>query len=122
MMTKAECLSDFGEFANKSYPCLVSVAMNLIGGKYKAVILYHLQDGKKRFGELHAQVHGVTEAILSRELKQLEKSGLITRRSFGTKPPLKVEYALTDFGKGCLPVIEVITAWGNQIMAKARVC
>lgn len=115
---KTECLSDFVRFNDKIYPCPVSVAMDLTGGKWKAVILYHLQDGTKRFGELHTHLIGATEAVLSRELKQLERNGLIARQAFGEKPPLRVEYSLTDFGRSFLPVLAQITEWGNRVIAE----
>ena len=113
---KTECLSDFVRFNDKTYPCPVSVAMDLVGGKWKAVILYHLQDGAKRFGELHTHLIGATEAVLNRELKQLEQNGLIARQAFGEKPPLRVEYSLTDFGRSFLPVLAQITEWGNRVI------
>lgn len=115
---KTECLSDFVRFNDKIYPCPVSVAMDLTGGKWKAVILYHLQDGTKRFGELHTHLIGATEAVLSRELKQLERNGLIARQAFGEKPPLRVEYSLTDFGRSFLPVLAQITEWGNGVIVE----
>ena len=70
--------------------------MVLVGGKWKAVILYHLQNEAKHFGELHAQLPGITEAILSRRLKQLEQDGLVSRQVFGSKPPLRTEYMLPN--------------------------
>ncbi|MDO4642065.1 MAG: helix-turn-helix domain-containing protein [Neisseria sp.] len=113
---KTECLSDFVDFGGKTYPCPISVAMDLIGGKWKAVILYHLQDEPRRFGELRAALISVTEAILSRQLKQLELDGLISRQVFGDKPPLKTQYELTAFGRSCLPVLAAITDWGNEVV------
>ena len=90
--------------------------MDLVGGKWKAVILYHLQGGAKRFGELHKSLSGVTEAVLSRQLKQLEGDGLISRQVFGSRPPLKTEYALTAFGRSFLPALQMLTDWGNQVI------
>ena len=88
--------------------------MDLVGGKWKAVILYHLQEGSKRFGELHSHLRDATETILSRQLKQLEHSGLVSRRVYGSKPPLRSEYALTEFGRSFLPVLAALTEWGNR--------
>lgn len=113
---KTECRSNAFAFNGKTYPCTLSVAMDLVSGKWKAVILYHLQDGAKRFGELHAQLHDATEAVLSRSLKQLERDGLVLRQVFGSKPPLKTEYALTDFGRSFLPVLAMLTEWGNHVV------
>ena len=83
------------------------------------MILYHLQTGEKRFGELHKAMAGVTEMTLSLQLKQLEKDELIERQAYGNKPPLKVVYRLTDFGQTFIPVLEALTAWGNSI-AKSK--
>lgn len=110
-----ECKSDFVKVNNKVYPCTVSLAMDLIGGKWKAVILYHLKDVDKRYNELRREMPGVTERTLSLQLKQLEDDGLISRKVFGEKPPLKVVYSLTDFGRSFNPVLEAIVGWGNEI-------
>ncbi len=112
---KTECLSDYVAFKDKKYPCTVSLTMDLIGGKWKAVILYHLRSGAKRYNELHKENPAITEMTLSLQLKQLEKDGLVSRRVFGKKPPVKVVYNLTDFGRSFIPLLEVITALGNQI-------
>jgi len=88
--------------------------MNLVGGKWKAVILYHLKDDVKRYSELRKEMPAITEMTLSLQLKQLENDGLVSRKVYGKKPPLKVVYNLTDFGKSFVPVLEAITEWGNQ--------
>ena len=111
---KTECRSNAFAFNGKAYPCTLSVAMDLVGGKWKAVILYHLQEGSKRFGELHSHLRDATETILSRQLKQLEHSGLVSRRVYGSKPPVCSEYALTEFGRSFLPVLAALTEWGNR--------
>jgi DNA-binding HxlR family transcriptional regulator len=110
-----ECKSDFIKVKNKVYPCTVSVAMDLVGGKWKAVILYHLKDADKRYNELRREMPGVTERTLSLQLKQLEDDDLISRKVYGKKPPLKVVYSLTDFGRTFNPVLEAIIGWGNEI-------
>ena len=111
---KTECRSGAFAYNGNIYPCTLSVAMDLVGGKWKAVILYHLQEGSKRFGELHSHLRDATETILSRQLKQLEHSGLVSRRVYGSKPPLRSEYALTEFGRSFLPVLAALTEWGNR--------
>ncbi|MGS2761310.1 winged helix-turn-helix transcriptional regulator [Sinomicrobium sp. M5D2P9] len=113
---KDECIGDYVKLKGKVYPCSVSLTMDLIGGKWKAVILYHLTDAKKRFSELRREMPSVTEMTLSLQLKQLERDGLISRRVYGRKPPVKVVYSLTDFGKSFIPVLESITKWGNQVV------
>jgi len=113
---KKECLGNHVKVGEKIYPCSVSVAMDLVGGKWKTVILYHLKDGGKRFSEIRKELFSVTEMTLSLQLKQLEKDGLISRKVYGRKPPIKVVYNLTDFGRSFIPVLDAITNWGNQIV------
>ncbi|RQO65159.1 transcriptional regulator [Pedobacter sp. KBW06] len=115
---KTECISDYVTLNGKVYPCTISLAMDLIGGKWKAVILYHLKDAEKRYNELRKEVPTITEMTLSLQLKQLEKDGLVLRKVYGKKPPIKVIYSLTDFGKTFTPVLETITNWGNQIVSE----
>ena len=112
---KTECISDYVKLKEEIFPCTVSLAMSLVGGKWKAVILYHLKDKAKRYNELRKDIPSVTEMTLSLQLKQLEKDGLVSRKVYGDKPPIKVIYSLTDFGKTFVPILEAITAWGNQI-------
>lgn len=104
------------ELNGKTYPCTVSLAMDLVGGKWKSVILYHLKDEEKRYNELRKEIHAITEMTLSLQLKQLEESGLVSRRVYGDKPPIKVIYSLTDFGKTFIPALEAINDWGHLIV------
>lgn len=115
---KAECATDFVKLNEKTYPCTISLTMDLVGGKWKTVILYHLKDGAKRYNEIRKEIPAVTEMTLSLQLKQLEKDGLISRKVFGEKPPVKVVYNLTDFGKSFVPILEAITEWGNEAVRK----
>jgi DNA-binding HxlR family transcriptional regulator len=113
---KTECLSDYVKLKDKTYPCTVSLTMDLVGGKWKTVILYHLKDGEKRYSGLRKEMPFITEMTLSLQLKQLEKDGLVLRKVHGKKPPLKVIYNLTDFGKTFVPVLDAIIQWGNQVV------
>ncbi len=99
----------------KIYPCNTSLAMKFIGGKWKSVILIHLIDKPKRYNELKKEIAVITERTLSLQLKQLEKDGLINRKVFTSKPPLKVVYNLTDFGKTVIPTLLEISKLGNSI-------
>ena len=110
-----ECVGNYVKVEGKIYPCTVSLAMDLIGGKWKAVILYHLKEDEKRFSELRKEIPMVTEMTLSLQLKQLEKDGLVSRKVYGEKPPIKVIYQMTDFGKTFVPALEAITNWGNHV-------
>jgi len=116
---KKECTGNYIKINGKVYPCTVSLVMDLVGGKWKTVILYHLKDGEKRYSELRKEMVSVTEMTLSLQLKQLEKDGLVSRTVFGEKPPIRVEYTLTDFGRTFIPVLEAITSWGNGIVDKS---
>ncbi len=113
---KTECIVDHVKLKGKIYPCTVSLTMDLVGGKWKAVILYHLKEESKRYSELRKELAAVTEMTLSLQLKQLEKDGLVSRKVFGKKPPVKVVYSLTDLGKTFIPVLEAITEWGNRVV------
>lgn len=113
---KTECIGDFVKLNGKSYPCTVSLTMGLVGGKWKAVILYHLKDNSKRYSELRREMPYITEMTLSLQLKQLEKDGLISRKVHGKKPPIKVVYSLTNLGESFIPILEAITEWANQLV------
>lgn len=104
---------------NKDFPCSTSLTMKYIGGKWKAVILIHLIE-KKRYNELRKELSMVTERTISLQLKELEADGLIKRTVYTTKPPLKVEYELTPFGKTLIPLLKDIAKWGQQA-AKSNV-
>lgn len=104
------------KYNDKLFSCTTSIAMELIGGKWKSVILIYLTDGKKRYNELHKLISTITERTLSLQLKQLEKDGLITRKVYTKKPPLKVEYALTPFGETLTPVLNSIAEWGMIVV------
>ncbi len=100
------------KFKGKEYPCCASLTMGVIGGKWKTVILFHLREGELRYNELRKEMPTVTERTLSLQLKTLEEDGIIKRTVHTSKPPLKVVYALTDFGKTLIPVIMSIADWG----------
>lgn len=89
--------------------------MDMVGGKWKTVILHHLKNGEKRYSTLRKEIPAITEMTLSLQLKQLEETGLVLRTVHGEKPPVKVVYALTDFGRTFLPALEAIDQWGNLV-------
>jgi len=101
------------KFKGREYPCCTSLTMGIIGGKWKTVILFYLLEGKLRYNELRKEMPTVTERTLSLQLKTLEKDGIIKRKVYTSKPPLKVEYSLTDFGKTLIPLIKSIADWGD---------
>ncbi len=91
--------------------CPVSATLELIGGKYKALILWHLADGKLRFSELQKLVTKATPKMLTQQLRELEAQNLIHREVFAIIPP-KVEYSLTELGKSLLPILVAMRDWG----------
>ncbi|UJH67856.1 winged helix-turn-helix transcriptional regulator [Allomuricauda sp. SCSIO 65647] len=102
-------------FKGVDYPCCASLTMGVIGGKWKTVILYYLMNEKLRYNELRKSMPTVTERTLSLQLKALEEDGLIRRKVYTSKPPLKVEYSLTDFGKTLIPIVQSVADWGDYV-------
>lgn len=100
----------------KEYPCCTSLTMGYIGGKWKTVILFYLIEGPLRYSELRKKMKGVTERTLSLQLQKLEEDKLIRRKVYTSKPPLKVEYSLTDFGKTLTPLLNAIAEWGDFVV------
>lgn len=98
---------------NKEFPCSTSLTMKYIGGKWKAVILIHLFE-KKRYSELKKECVLITERTLSMHLKEMEADGLVKRTVYTEKPPLRVEYELTEFGKTLIPVLTMLSDWGVE--------
>jgi DNA-binding HxlR family transcriptional regulator len=80
------------------YGCSVEAALSVIGGRWKAVILFHLLDGTKRFGELKKKIPRVAQRMPTNQLRELEEDGIIKRKIYAQAPP-KVDYSLTDYGK-----------------------
>ena len=103
----------------KHYPCSTSLTMRYIGGKWKAVILIRLLE-KKRYSELKKGIPIITERALSLQLKELEEDGLIKRTVYTSKPPLKVDYELTEFGKTLVPLLKSIAEWGKEAADKNK--
>lgn len=95
------------------YGCPVEATLDVIGGRWKGVILFHLLNGEKRFGELRRVMPDVTQRMLTLQLRELEGDGVIHRRVYQQVPP-KVEYSLTDFGKSLEPILRQMEAWGRQ--------
>ncbi len=95
-----------------SYSCPLAMSMDLVGGKWKMVILWHLRGKILRFNELRRQLEGITQKMLTQQLRELEDAALITRTVYPVVPP-KVEYALTSEGENLMPVLEVLCWWGN---------
>lgn len=94
------------------YKCPVSALLALIGGKWKPIVLYSLRQGTKRFGEIAVRIPTISRKVLTEQLKELERDGLVTREQFKEIPP-RVEYALTPLGQSLAPVLQEMEKWGN---------
>lgn len=93
--------------------CPVEITMGLIGDKWKILIIRDLLTGKKRFGELRKSLTGISQKVLTNNLRDMEKSGLIHREVFAEVPP-RVEYSLTDTGWSLQPILDSMVKWGNN--------
>ena len=91
--------------------CPVAATLELIGGKYKALILWHLSEKKLRFTELKKVIQGATPKMLTQQLRELEADSLIHREVFPVIPP-KVEYSLTNQGRSLMPILVAMRDWG----------
>lgn len=99
------------------YGCSVEAALDVIGGKWKGVVLYHLLSGTQRFGQLQRLIPNITRRMLTRSLRQLESEGLVHREVYRQVPP-KVEYSLTEYGHTLKPIIMSLRAWGDEYMKR----
>lgn len=111
------------EINEDTYPCPVEVTVDVIGGKWKGLILYHLISGTKRFNELRRLLPKTTQRMLTLQLRELEKDGIIHREVYPEIPP-KVEYSLTNFGETLKPIICLMRDWGevyeNEVLLKRQ--
>lgn len=95
--------------------CPVDTTINLIGGKYKSLILWHLIDGTLRYGELKKLIPNATPKMLTQQLRELEANNLIVRNVHPVVPP-KVEYSLSESGKSIKPILNAMYAWGENYL------
>ena len=93
-----------------TYHCEIEAAFAIIGGKWKARILWHVGEGKPRFNELRDVLENVSPRMLAKQLRELESDGLVIRTQHAEIPP-RVEYRLTDAGKALIPILESISTW-----------
>lgn len=100
-----------------TYGCPISVTIDVIGGKWKGIILYHLSIGTKRFNELRKLMPNTTQRMLTLQLRELEQDGIINRKIYQQIPP-KVEYSLSEFGETLLPIISNMRDWGEKYRHK----
>lgn len=102
----------FGTTGNTD-ACPVEYTLDIIGGKWKGVLLYHLIDGTKRFNEFKRICPSISQRMLTLQLRELEEDGIVHREVYHQVPP-KVEYSLTEFGQTLTPIILLMREWGIQ--------
>jgi len=101
------------ELNGKTYRCFFELTLQVMGGKWKPVILYHLAtEGVMRFSDLRRSIGAVTERMLARQLRELEADGIVHRKVYREVPP-RVEYRLTDLGGGLVPILKELRDWGS---------
>lgn len=93
--------------------CPVEITLSLMADKWKFLIIRDLLTGTKRFGELQRSIGGVSQKVLTNNLRQMEQSGLIVRKVYAEVPP-RVEYSLTDLGKSLKPILDSMVNWGED--------
>lgn len=105
---------------DRRYHCPVELAVDIIGGKWRPVILAHLKEGVHRYGELRRRMPQVSEKMLVQRLRELEADGLVARADLGGNPP-HVEYRLTEEGRSLAPVLQALYDWGSARAARTGV-
>ncbi|MFD1933881.1 MULTISPECIES: winged helix-turn-helix transcriptional regulator [Nonomuraea] len=108
-----------GDLDTVAEPCTVEVAMEVLGGRWKLAILRKLLDGTHRFGELKRAMGGITQRMLTRQLREMEEDGLVTRTVYREVPP-KVEYSLTETGRSLEEITRLLDAWGRWYLDHRR--
>ena len=103
---------------NDDVKCPITATLGYIGGRWKTIILYFLTSGKKRFGQIAVRLPAISKKVLTQQLKELERDGLIMRKQYkGLRP--RVEYSLTELGKSLSSVLEEMASWGKEnVLAK----
>jgi DNA-binding HxlR family transcriptional regulator len=102
---------------SREYNCSVEATLDVIGGKWKGVILFYLLDRPRRFSELKRHLPNVTQRMLTLQLRELEADGVIHREVYAQVPP-KVEYSLTEFGASLKPILMLMRDWGDEYVNK----
>jgi len=96
--------------------CPVDIPLKIIGGKWKMIILWHLGDTTKRFNEIRKALPEITEKMLTQQLREMERDGVVHRKVYPEVPP-KVEYKVTELGRNLEPVIDALCCWGKKYEA-----
>jgi len=99
--------------------CRADLTLEVIGGKWKAVILWHVHGKTRRFNELQRLIPGVTHKVLAQQLRALERDGVISRTVYAAVPPA-VEYALTEHGRTLWPIVDALCQWGREQLRREQ--
>lgn len=97
--------------------CAVEAFLDALGGRWKGMILFHLLPGTRRFGELRKALPGVTQRMLTTQLRELEKDEIVARKVYAEVPP-RVEYSLTPLGRKLSPILALMGEWGDEYMRR----
>ncbi len=89
----------------------VNITLKVLGGKWKPLIMWFLNERTMRFSELHKEISGITQKMLTQQLRQLENDGLVDRKVYNEIPP-KVEYSISEYGQTTLPILKTMAEWG----------
>lgn len=100
-------------FSDQRYICSLALVMDLIGGKWKPLVLFHLAAGPQRSGDLQRRMRGITNKMFTQSVRELELAGLLQRKVYPVVPP-HVEYSLTELGHSLVPAIKQLDVWGKQ--------
>jgi DNA-binding HxlR family transcriptional regulator len=103
--------------AKRETHCPAEATLQVIGGRWKVLLLYHLFGGVKRFSELQRAISGITQKMLTQQLREMERDGIVQRTVYPQVPP-KVEYRLTPLGETLKPVVNAMCRWGAQRLGK----
>jgi DNA-binding HxlR family transcriptional regulator len=98
---------------SKTYYCTVEATLDVMGGKWKPLILYHLTDRTLRYNQLRRLIPNITQRMLTLHLKEMERDNLIVRMQSADVPP-KVDYSMSEYGQSLKPVLSVMCSWGGE--------
>jgi DNA-binding HxlR family transcriptional regulator len=101
----------------RTYGCGLEAALAIVGGKWKVLVLWHLAQGPRRFGELRRLVAGISEKMLIQSLREMEGDGIVKRNDFREVPP-RVEYSLSSFGVSLTEALRPLCEWGTRHMRR----
>lgn len=110
-----QCITNKIFFHGKEYFCTLDLALDKIGGKWKIIMIYMLQDGALRSSDLQRKMSGVSNKMFTQTARELEYDGIVKREVFPVVPP-RVEYSLTQIGRSILPIVKDIAEWGKQLL------